>query len=148
MRQIKNLLKICITFILLLPLGFSFAQEEHPEYELNKIKFLGNEHFSSSVLADIIISKETPSWVSKELYKLYYKLGRKPSLFDSLLGATVQAIYYCPKDQKETERHPLHTCGTETVQIRGWQWMNNDVVNFACSAMGAISALGLWILLE
>ncbi|MDP4191872.1 MAG: BamA/TamA family outer membrane protein [Bacteroidota bacterium] len=85
MRQIKIFLEICITFILLLPLGFSFAQEEHPEYELNKIKFLGNEHFSSSVLADIIISKETPSCISKELYKIYYKLGRKPSLFDSLL---------------------------------------------------------------
>lgn len=74
--------------------------------------------------------------------------GLLGSFFDSLLGATVQAIYYCPKDQKETERHPLHTCGTETVQIRGWQWMNNDVVNFACSAMGALSALGLWISLE
>jgi uncharacterized protein (TIGR00297 family) len=67
--------------------------------------------------------------------------GLAGSLFDSLLGATVQAIYFCPKDQKETERHPLHTCGTETVQIRGWSWLDNDWVNFGCGAMGAIVAL-------
>jgi uncharacterized protein (TIGR00297 family) len=65
------------------------------------------------------------------------------SLFDSLLGATVQAIYFCPKDQKETERHPLHTCGTETVRLRGWTWLTNDWVNFACGAMGAVLALVL-----
>ena len=34
------------------------------------------------------------------------------ALFDSLLGATVQSIYYCPTCQKETERYPLHSCGT------------------------------------
>ena len=67
--------------------------------------------------------------------------GLGGSLFDSLLGATVQAIYFCPKDQKETERHPLHTCGTETVQIRGWKWLTNDWVNFGCGAVGAIIAL-------
>lgn len=67
--------------------------------------------------------------------------GLAGSLFDSLLGATVQAIYFCPKDQKETERYPLHTCGTETVQIRGWKWLTNDWVNFACGVMGAVIVL-------
>ncbi|MBV6397407.1 MAG: hypothetical protein HFACDABA_03021 [Anaerolineales bacterium] len=67
--------------------------------------------------------------------------GLAGSLFDSLLGATVQAIYFCPKDQKETERHPLHTCGTETVRVRGWSWLTNDWVNFACGATGAILTL-------
>jgi uncharacterized protein (TIGR00297 family) len=67
--------------------------------------------------------------------------GLAGSLFDSLLGATVQAIYYCPKDRKETERHPLHLCGTETVHLRGWNWLTNDWVNFACGAMGAMLAV-------
>ncbi len=62
--------------------------------------------------------------------------GLAGSLFDSLLGATVQAMYYCPTDEKETEKHPLHTCGTPTVHIRGWEWLDNDWVNFACSAFG------------
>lgn len=66
--------------------------------------------------------------------------GLSGSLFDSLLGATVQAMYYCPTDQKETEKHPLHTCGTETVHIRGWRWLSNDWVNFACGALGVIVA--------
>ena len=67
--------------------------------------------------------------------------GLAGSLFDSLLGATVQAMYYCPADKKETEKHPLHTCGTGTVHIRGWKWLDNDWVNFACSAAGVGVAL-------
>jgi uncharacterized protein (TIGR00297 family) len=67
--------------------------------------------------------------------------GLAGSLFDSLLGATVQAMYYCPTDKKETEKHPLHTCGTETVHIRGWEWLDNDWVNFACGAFGVLIAI-------
>jgi uncharacterized protein (TIGR00297 family) len=70
--------------------------------------------------------------------------GLVGSLFDSFLGATVQAMYYCPLDKKETEKHPLHTCGVETVHLRGWRWLNNDWVNFACSAFGALAALILY----
>jgi uncharacterized membrane protein len=67
--------------------------------------------------------------------------GLAGSLFDSFLGATVQAMYYCPTDKKETEKHPLHTCGTQTVHIRGWKWLDNDWVNFACGAFGVMIAL-------
>src|SRR5215213_9418459 len=73
--------------------------------------------------------------------------GLAGSLFDSLLGATVQAMYYCPADQKETEKHPRHSCGTETIHIRGWKWLNNDWVNFACGALGVLIAL-VGILIE
>lgn len=66
--------------------------------------------------------------------------GLLGSLFDSLLGATVQAIYTCPTCQKETERHPLHTCGSHTTLIRGWSWLNNDWVNIGCTLMGALAA--------
>jgi uncharacterized protein (TIGR00297 family) len=70
--------------------------------------------------------------------------GLAGALFDSLLGATVQAIYHCPSCQKETERHPLHICGTVTVRVRGWRWLNNDWVNFACSLVGAAISAGIW----
>jgi len=63
--------------------------------------------------------------------------------FDSLLGATVQSIYYCRQCQKETERHPVHTCGMQTTHLRGWRWLNNDWVNFLCSLVGAIAAAGI-----
>lgn len=67
--------------------------------------------------------------------------GLAGSLFDSFLGGTVQAMYFCPKDNKETEKHPLHTCGTQTVHIRGWEWLDNDWVNFACGAFGVMIAI-------
>ena len=59
--------------------------------------------------------------------------GLLGSLFDSFLGATVQAIYHCPTCEKETERHPLHTCGTPTQLNRGLPWLDNDLVNLGCS---------------
>ncbi len=66
------------------------------------------------------------------------------SAVDSLLGATLQAIYYCPACQKETERHPFHLCGAHTSRVRGMSWLDNDVVNFICSLSGALAAVGLW----
>jgi uncharacterized protein (TIGR00297 family) len=71
--------------------------------------------------------------------------GLLASLFDSLLGATVQAIYHCPYCNKETEKHPLHTCGTKTVRIRGWKWLNNDMVNLGCAIFGAIVGIVLYL---
>lgn len=70
------------------------------------------------------------------------------STVDSLLGGTIQAIYYCPNCEKETERYPRHTCGTETKPLRGWGWLDNDWVNFACSLVGSLAALGLWLLFQ
>lgn len=74
--------------------------------------------------------------------------GLAGSLLDSVLGARFQAIYYCPKDNTETEQHPLHRCGTPTSLIRGWRWLNNDMVNFISSVFGAVVAMSIWQLLE
>lgn len=65
------------------------------------------------------------------------------SLFDSLLGATVQQIYYCDVCQKETERK-LHKCGHATRPLRGWSWLNNDLVNLLSSIAGGLVALIMW----
>ena len=68
--------------------------------------------------------------------------GLAGSLFDSLLGATVQAIYWCDVCGKETERQ-VHRCGTETRLLRGWRWLGNDLVNLLASAVGALVAAGV-----
>ena len=73
--------------------------------------------------------------------------GLAGSLFDSLLGASVQAIYWCDACGKETERR-IHRCGQETRQLRGRHWLGNDAVNFIASAAGALAAATIgWILL-
>lgn len=74
--------------------------------------------------------------------------GLAGSTLDSLLGATLQAIYYCPGCSKDTERHPHHSCGSQTHLQRGWRWLDNDWVNFLCSLAGALTAAGLGRLLS
>jgi uncharacterized membrane protein len=72
--------------------------------------------------------------------------GAAGSLLDSLLGATVQQIYYCDTCGKETERQ-RHRCGTTTRPLRGWSWMNNDLVNLLSSLGGGLVAVLLATLL-
>lgn len=72
--------------------------------------------------------------------------GLAGSLGDSLLGASMQAIYWCDACGKETERK-VHRCGTQTRLSRGWRWLGNDLVNFIASAVGALVATGVgWLL--
>ncbi len=71
--------------------------------------------------------------------------GLLGSLFDSFLGATVQAMYYSEARQKETEK-PYERDGTPNRPLRGWHWMTNDWVNFISSVFGALVSAGLAML--
>jgi len=64
---------------------------------------------------------------------------------DSLLGATVQAVYYCPKCKKETERK-IHRCGTGGELQRGAPIINNEFVNFLSTGSASIISLILSML--
>lgn len=64
---------------------------------------------------------------------------------DSLLGATVQAGYYCKACSTASESR-VHRCGQRGRSVRGWRWIDNDVVNFAGTAVGALSAIAVWTL--
>ncbi|MFN3741774.1 MAG: DUF92 domain-containing protein [Anaerolineales bacterium] len=68
------------------------------------------------------------------------------SLIDSLLGDTLQAIYFCPRCRKETEHFPRHSCGTATSRLRGLPWLDNDGVNIACALSAALLALAFALL--
>ncbi|MDM8531458.1 DUF92 domain-containing protein [Anaerolineales bacterium HSG25] len=62
--------------------------------------------------------------------------GMAGALFDSLLGATVQVIYYDSERNTETERARSRD-GQPNQPLRGWLWMNNDMVNLVSSLVGA-----------
>jgi uncharacterized protein (TIGR00297 family) len=67
-------------------------------------------------------------------------------LFDSLLGATRQGIYRCDSCDAVGEK-PLHTCGARGRLIRGWAWLDNDVVNLAATTFGGMVCVVLWWML-
>ena len=109
------------------------------------ISFYGTlSALAGAVLVAILAAVLNP-YNNSSLITYYFLLitlaGITGALFDSLLGATVQAIYRCPRCDKDTERHPIHTCGAETTQLRGWKWLNNDIVNLACATSGAMIGL-------
>ncbi len=68
--------------------------------------------------------------------------GFAGSLCDSLIGATVQGIYFSQSRSRETERR-VERDGQPNRLVRGWRWMTNDWVNFISSLAGA--ALGALI---
>lgn len=67
------------------------------------------------------------------------------ALIDSLLGATVQAIYAYP-DGRETERAHSRD-GQPNRFLRGWPWLTNDLVNLVSSLAGAAIAVAVAALL-
>lgn len=72
--------------------------------------------------------------------------GLAGSLFDSLLGATVQQIYYSDVRQKVTEKK-IDPDGTPNKPLRGWSWMNNDMVNLISSLVGGFIAAATGMIL-
>jgi uncharacterized protein (TIGR00297 family) len=70
--------------------------------------------------------------------------GTAGMLADSLLGATLQASYFCPQCNKPTESR-VHRCGTPTTPVRGLRWITNDAVNLAGTLVGALVGLAVVI---
>ncbi len=70
--------------------------------------------------------------------------GLAGALADSLLGASVQAMYWCPRCNKPTES-AVHKCGTAARYTHGWPAVNNDVVNLLATTVGAATALAVWL---
>ncbi|MDZ7265806.1 MAG: DUF92 domain-containing protein [candidate division KSB1 bacterium] len=61
-------------------------------------------------------------------------------LFDSLLGATIQAQRICPTCRRISEKKG-ECCGSERQPHSGWHWVDNDVVNGICAVSGVLAVL-------
>lgn len=104
------------------------------------ITFVGTGASAAGALALGLFFWLTDGLKNRVLPVISLTSGLLGALFDSVLGATVQATYYCPTCEKETERR-IHSCGTDTVFLRGIPWMNNDAVNFLATLAGALLAM-------
>ena len=59
-------------------------------------------------------------------------------LADSVLGATLQGEYECPACGARSERGDGKSVCHEPVRlVKGWRWLDNDVVNLAATLVGA-----------
>ena len=65
--------------------------------------------------------------------------GVAGAFLDSVLGASLQALRWCPTCERACETNP-HRCGTPTTLRRGVGWIENDAINFAATFGGAIVA--------
>lgn len=76
---------IRVLALLLILSGAALGQESLREYEIARIRFVGNETLSADVLRSAIQLRETPSWFFKALYVVSEKLGEKPEYFDPVV---------------------------------------------------------------
>lgn len=81
------------------------------------------------------------------LFAIIVISGILGAFIDSILGAAVQAQYRCPNCSKITEK-TVH-CGSYTTNlISGTRWIDNDVVNLACTTSGTLFVLLFYLLLS
>lgn len=63
------------------------------------------------------------------------------SIIDSILGATVQGVYYSKELEGETEKREYN--GNPNILVRGLSFVNNDLVNFLSIGISSILFLGI-----
>ena len=63
---------------------------------------------------------------------------------DSLLGATLQTIAFCPTCERPTETQ-THVCGSATNRWRGLRWMTNDAVNALATLTGGVVSAAFFL---
>jgi uncharacterized protein (TIGR00297 family) len=103
---------------------------------------------TGSVFGAFIIPVSSVSFLGENYFYWIFAVmvsGFIGSLADSLLGASIQAQFYCGVCGKITE-HKTH-CDKPALLKKGFYGVNNDVVNFICSCAGGIFIVVLKICL-
>ncbi len=90
----------------------------------------------------LVIALSALFWIETGMIQYFAVIitaGMFGSFFDSILGATIQAQMQCNVCRKITEKD-IH-CGMETSHVKGYYWMNNDLVNLLAGISGGLVIL-------
>ena len=99
----------------------------------------------AGLISSIAWLLDLPSLNSVTGFLVVLIAGFMGSTFDSLLGATVQALYRCPVCDALTEKR-VH-CNTRTQHFSGNRFLDNNAVNLLATAFGGLSASILHMIL-
>lgn len=72
-------------------------------------------------------------------------LGWLGEVLDSLIGASLQVKYFCPRCQTLTDK-PVHLCGEKTVKVGGLEWVSNETTNLFATGIIALLSLAVTLL--
>ena len=100
------------------------------------VSFIGT---IGGIIGAAVIAASSTFWINaKHLNYLFFIIfaGIIGNLFDSIIGASIQAKYRCNVCSKITER--VFHCHKPALLVNGFRWINNDVVNFATGIIGGL----------
>lgn len=98
------------------------------------------------VLAGFLASPQnSPKTLGMAEFWLVFSAGLLASFVDSVIGATLQAQYRCSECGKQTEKK-IHCNHQPTTHIRGYRWLNNDMVNALAALSGILFVWIGWLL--
>ena len=96
---------------------------------------------SRTIHSPHLVRPETREQILQVMSKYHYVYNVTASDFSKKRSSVIGVIIPTTKGaifSNSTQTSP------EKAQERGWRWLNNDWVNFACSAVGALAALLIW----
>jgi uncharacterized protein (TIGR00297 family) len=84
-----------------------------------------------------VIAASAFVWLDPGMLGWIILAGIAGSIVDSMLGATVQAEFRCPVCGSMTGQR-THCNNQPTALVSGFDWLNNDAVNWICAFTGAL----------